>query len=69
MIPKTLTNHPKVADVEDLRALDPFWGMTDSEEPRYLVHLKVDWLFDKYYSATRSFRTVKDFLEADIIPR
>lgn len=68
-IPSTLTNHPKVADVEDFRELDPYWGMQDDMEPRYLVHLKKDWQFDKYYSASRSFRTVTDFLNARIIPR
>lgn len=68
-IPKSILNHPKVADAEDLRELDPYWGCNDDLEPRYLVHLKVDWQFDKYYSSSRSFRTVADFRNATIIPK
>ena len=60
-MPKTITNHPLV-DFAD-------WGENQLSDYKYWVKLKLDYVFDGYFSGVKGFHTVKDFAQTDIIPR
>jgi len=60
-IPKTISNHPLVGFVD--------LGDNQGSEYKYWVELKLNYVFDGYFSGVKGFNSVKDFTQIDIIPR
>ena len=60
-IPKTILNHPLVA-FADL-------GDNQGSDYKYWVELKLDHVFDGYFSGAKGFNSVKDFAQSAIVKR
>tara|TARA_R110002012_G_C11307233_1_gene574114 strand:+ start:298 stop:489 length:192 start_codon:yes stop_codon:yes gene_type:complete len=61
-IPKTISNHPLVS----------FTDLGDNQgcaEYKYWVELKLNYVFDGYFSGVKGFNSVKDFTQTEIIER
>ena len=61
-IPKTISNHPLVS-FTDLGANQ------GCAEYKYWVELKLNYVFDGYFSGVKGFNSVKDFTQTEIIER